>query len=118
MKFVSEGHLNNEKDHETLILGDFNTIFGGFYGGGTSTSSRKLYNRNVEARKSESITVPSLCFAASDSEDVFPHEDNPIVMSIITMSQIVHRILVDQGSSTDVMYWETFLGLHIPLDQL
>ncbi|KAL9297859.1 hypothetical protein ACSQ67_023755 [Phaseolus vulgaris] len=39
---------------------DFNTIFGGFFGRGTSTSSRKCYGRAImtpEARKSESSMV-------------------------------------------------------------
>jgi len=54
----------------------------------------------------------------SDSEDEFPHEDDYEVISVITMGRNVHRVLVDKGSSTDVMFWETFLGIKIPLDQL
>ena len=30
----------------------------------------------------------------------------------------MHRVLVDQGSSTDVMFWSTFNKLQLSLDQL
>jgi len=49
----------------------------------------------LETRKSEASTVSSLSFAASFSEDVFPHEDDSIVISVITMGRVVHRVLVD-----------------------
>jgi len=72
----------------------------------------------LEARKSESSMVPSLCFATSNSEDVFPHEEDPTVISVITMGRTMHRVLVGHGSLADVMYWEMFLGLQVPLGQL
>jgi len=34
------------------------------------------------------------------------------------MGRNVHRVLVDQGSLADVMFWSTFVGLQIPIDQL
>ncbi|XP_027905968.1 uncharacterized protein LOC114165580 [Vigna unguiculata] len=34
------------------------------------------------------------------------------------MGRNVHRVLIDQGSSTDVMFWDTFVGLQVPRDQL
>jgi len=69
-KRENKGDAVKEKDHETPLLEDYNTISGGFSGGGTSTSSQKLYNRAVmtlETRKPESSTITSLCFAASDT---------------------------------------------------
>jgi len=41
-----------------------------------------------------------------------------VVFSIITMGCNVHWVLIDQDSSTDVMFWHTYLGLQIPPDQL
>jgi len=49
---------------------------------------------------------------------VFPYEDDPVVISVITIGQNVHRVLIDQGSSTDVMFWGTFVNLQISLDQI
>lgn len=57
-------------------------------------------------------------FSDDDRLDVFPHEDDPVLISMIAMGRRVHRVLVDQGSSTDVMFWSTFTGLGIPFDQL
>jgi len=114
-------NLVDTTNHEAPILGDFNTIAGGFSRGGTSASSRKSYARAVmtlEKVKPDPRLIPYICFTTSDCEDIFPQEDDTIVISIITMGRNVHKVLVDQGSSTDVMFWETYLGLQIPLDQL
>ena len=54
----------------------------------------------------------------TDLDDITPHEDDLIVISIIVMGCNVYWILVDQGISIVVMFWETFVGLNIPQDQL
>lgn len=72
----------------------------------------------LETRKPELSLTPPFCFATSYFEDVFPHEDGPILISVITMGRTVPRVLVDQGSLGDVLFWEKFLELRVPLDQL
>jgi len=47
-----------------------------------------------------------------------PHEDDPVVISVVTVGRRVHRVLIDQGSSIDVMFWVTFNNLQLPPDQL
>ena len=47
-----------------------------------------------------------------------PHDNDPIVISFVTAGRMVHRALVDQGSSTDVMFWPTFEKLQLSTDQL
>jgi len=49
---------------------------------------------------------------------VVPYEDDPIVLLVIMMGRNVHTILIDQGSSENVMFWNTFIGLQILLDHL
>nr|KYP43716.1 Retrovirus-related Pol polyprotein from transposon 17.6 [Cajanus cajan] len=49
---------------------------------------------------------------------VSPHEDNLVVISAIIMGYNVKRVLVDQGSSADIMFWEAFVGMKIPTDRL
>jgi len=106
--------------HETPVLGDFNTIAGGFVGGGQTSSARKRYVRSVmtTAKIERSKKVPAIVFSSEDLKGVVPHEDDPIVLSVIMMGRNVHRVLVDQGSSADVMFWHTYTGLQIPTDQL
>jgi len=62
--------------------------------------------------------VPAIVLSSEDLKGVVPHEDDPIVLSVIMMGRNVHRVLVDQGSSADVMFWNTYAGLQIPTDQL
>ena len=50
--------------------------------------------------------------------DVVPHDNDPVVISVVTAGRKVHRVLVDQGSSADVMFWSTFNKLQLSLDLL
>jgi len=106
--------------HETPVLGDFNTTVGGFAGGGHTSSARKRYVRSVmtTAKIERPKKVSNIVFSSEDLKGVVPHEDDPIVLSVIMMGRNVHRVLVDQGSSVDVMFWNTYVGLQIPTDQL
>jgi len=46
----------------------------------------------------------TLTFSWEDMKDVYPHEDDPVVLSVVMMGRNVHRVLIDQGSLTDVMF--------------
>jgi len=59
-----------------------------------------------------------ITFTKEDLRDVVPHDNNPIVISLVTAGRMVHRVLVDQGSSTNVMFWPTFGKLQLSPDQL
>ena len=110
-----------DQTHETPIHKDLNTIAGGFLGGGSSTSKRKRYARAVmslDTKRYGRPIEPSLYFTSSNLEDVFPHEDDPVVVSVITIGRKVHRVLIHQESLIDVMFWEMFTNLQISTDQL
>jgi len=47
-----------------------------------------------------------------------PHDNDPVVISVVTAGRKVHRVLVDQGSSADVMFWSTFSKLRLSPDLL
>jgi len=49
-----------------------------------------------------------ITFKKADLQDVVPHDNDLVVISLITAGRRVHRVLVDQGSSADVMFWPTF----------
>ena len=49
-----------------------------------------------------------LAFMRADLRDVIPHDNDPVVVSVVTAGRKVHRVLVDQGSSADVMFWSIF----------
>ncbi|XP_020209685.1 uncharacterized protein LOC109794654, partial [Cajanus cajan] len=105
--------------HQQPIHGDFNTIAGGFAGGGTTSAACKRYTRSVlTVSEFRRPSQPEISFSDADYEGVAPHEDDPVVVSAIVMGYNVKRVLIDQGSSADILFWETFEGMKIPNDRL
>jgi len=96
-----------DQAHETPIYENLNTILGGFSRGGNFASKCKQYAQSLmslEARKPDHPPEPTLCFTSSNLEDVVPHEDDPVMISVVTVGRKVHKVLIDQESSTDVMF--------------
>jgi len=110
-----------DQGHEVPIHGEVNTISGGFLGGGCTASQRKKYTWEVmavEVQQVDQTPVVDLLFTKADLQDVIPHDNDPVVISLVTAGRTVHRVLVDQGSSADVMFWTTFNKLQLSTDQL
>ncbi|XP_068476506.1 uncharacterized protein [Phaseolus vulgaris] len=72
----------------------------------------------VEAQRLDQMPELDLVFTKTDLQDVVPHENDPVVISVVTAGRKVQRVLVDQGSSVDVMFWSTFNKLLLSPDQL
>ena len=90
--------LPADQGHEVPVHDEINTIARGFSGGGCSASKRKKYAREVmvvEARGSDQPTETDLCFTRADLGDVVPHEDDLVVISLVTVGRRVHRVLID-----------------------
>jgi len=62
----------------------------------------------VEAREPDQSPDPDLFFMKDDLQDVVLHDNDPVVILVVTVGRRVHRVLVNQRSSTDVMFWLTF----------
>jgi len=107
--------------HEVPVHGEVHTIVGGFSGGGCTASQRRRYARmvmSVEAQRTGDAFDVDLVFTKADREDVVPHDNDPVVISAVTAWRKLHRVLVDQGSSADVMFWTTFKTLQLSPDML
>ena len=107
--------------HEMPTHGEVHTISGGFSGGGPTASQRKKYVRSVSSVAEEFPDDPwksDLVFTRVDLRDVVPHDNDPVLISIVTAGRKIHRVLVDQGSSADVMFWSTFNKLQLSPDLL
>jgi len=103
------------------VHGEVRTIYGGFFGGGPTTSQRKKYARGVNSIDEKISGDPwesDLVFTRADLRDVVPHDNDPVIISVVTVGRKVHRVLVDQGSSADVMFWSTFNKLRLSPDLL
>jgi len=73
---------------------------------------------SVEAKRTDDAFDVDLVFTKVDLQDVVPHDNDPVVISVVTAGRKVHQVLVDQGSSVDVMFWTTFNKLQLSLDML
>lgn len=106
-------------DHVIPAKGDLNTIRGGFAGGRPTNSFRKRYARSVMSIAMEERTFPdhSPLFITTDNfEGVYPHEDDPMVISVVSTDYRVKRVLIDQGSSADIIYLDAFEKLGVDRD--
>ncbi|XP_072072043.1 uncharacterized protein [Arachis hypogaea] len=116
---TSGGKETNKWSTNTPPKGIINTISGGFTGGGETTSARK---RSYRAMLAIEGTTPHSNKDASDLEIIFnqkdicsaaPHADDPVVISIQTGELLVRKVLLDPGSSADVLFYTTFLKMKI-----
>ncbi|XP_068504607.1 uncharacterized protein [Phaseolus vulgaris] len=113
--------IGGDQGHEIPVHGEVHTISGGFSGGGCTTSQQKRYARtvmSVEAQEADDALDVDLVFTKADLRDVVPHDNDLVVISVVTVGRKVHRVLVDQGSSADVMFWMTFNKLQLSPDLL
>jgi len=49
----------------------------------------------VEAQEPDQLVEPDLCFTKADLGDIVPHEDDLVVISVVTVGRSVHRVLID-----------------------
>ena len=73
---------------------------------------------SVETQRTDDTFDVDLIFTKANLEDVVPHDNDPVVISAVTAGRKVHCVLVDQGSSVDVMFWTTFNKLQLSPDML
>jgi len=89
-----------------------NTISGGFAGGSESSTSRKEYMRYMmlldENAHRPLEQEPDITFIAKDYQGVVPHDDDPMVISLHIFNWNVKRVLIDPGSSVNILYSESF----------
>ena len=91
-------------------------ISGGFAEGGESSSARKAHLRSI--RSGEVIEVQAvsklplldttITFSDSDLEGCQHPHDYPLVIRAMVANKTIHRVLVDNGSSADIIFSSTF----------
>jgi len=73
---------------------------------------------SIEAQMADDAFDVDLVFTKADLHDVVPHDNDPVVISVVTVGRKVHRVQVDQGSLTDIMFWTTFNKLQLSPNML
>ena len=107
-------------------LGEIHVISGGFAGGGESSSARKAHLRSIRSADMEEIQAVSklpridttITFSDSDLEGCQHPHDDPLVIHAIVANTTVHRVLVDNGSSADIIFASAFDKMGIGREKL
>ena len=101
-------------------------ISGGFAVGGESSSARKAHLcsiRSLEIGEIQAVSkLPrfdtSITFSDSDLEGCQHPHDDPLVVRAIVANKAVHRVLVDNGSSADIIFTSAFDKMGIEREKL
>ena len=107
-------------------LGEIHVISEGFSGEVESSSARKAHLRSIRTGKMLEIQAISklpwldntITFSDSDMEGYQHPHDDPLVVRVVVANKIVHRVLVDNKSSTDIIFASTFDKMGIEREKL
>ena len=97
-------------------LREIHMISGGFAGGGESSSARKAHLRSIRSAEIAEVQAvsklprldTSITFSESDLEGCQHPHDDPLVIRAIVANKTVHRVLVDNRSSVDIIFASAF----------
>uniref|UniRef100_A0A2N9FLD8 Uncharacterized protein n=1 Tax=Fagus sylvatica TaxID=28930 RepID=A0A2N9FLD8_FAGSY len=106
-------------------LGEIHVITGGVAAGGTSRSSRKAYARQIhnvlvtqKMDKKPRLEDLPITFTEEDARKVFHPHDDALVVTLEIAGYSTRRVLIDNGSSADIIYLTAFQQMRIDKNQL
>jgi hypothetical protein len=93
--------------------------------GGTSRSSRKAYARQIhnvlvtqKTDKKPRLEDLPITFTEEDARKIFHPHDDALVVTLEIAGYSTRRVLIDNGSSVDIIYLTAFQQMKIGKDQL
>ena len=101
-------------------------ISGGFAGGGESSSARKAHVRSIRSGEVMEVQAVSklprldtaITFLDSDLEGCqHPHDDSLVIRTVVA-NKTIHRVLVGNGSSADIIFASVFDKMGIRREKL
>ena len=101
-------------------------IFRGFVGGGESSSARKAHLRSIKSGDSLEVQVVSklprldttITFSNSDMEGCQHPHDDQLVIKVVVANKTINRVLVDNGSLTNIIFALAFDKMGIGREKL
>ena len=107
-------------------LGEIHVILGGFVGGGESSSSRKAHLRSIRSGGVMEVQAMSklprlntaITFSDSDLEGCQHPHDDPLVIRAVVANKTIHQVLIDNGSSADIIFALAFDRMDIRREKL
>ena len=95
-------------------LGEIRIIIGGT-STGQSSKSKKTYLKVVQnvqlsgrSPRTRSMDEPAISFTDEDAKRIHHLHDNAIVITLLIADYTIRRVLVDNGSSADILYYPAF----------
>ena len=100
------------------VIGEIKTITGGPFTGGSFKSLKKTYQRQVNSVHmmppfKQKRTDQDMSFNEADTRGVKQPHNDPLVIMLTIEGFNIKRILVDNGSSTDIIYLPAFQQLKL-----
>ena len=107
-------------------LGEIQVVSRGFAGGGESSSARKAHLRSIRSAEIGEIQAvskqprldTSITFSDSDLEGCQHPHDDTLVIRVVVANKTVHRVLVDNESSADIIFTTAFDKMDIGREKL
>ncbi|XP_030963402.1 uncharacterized protein LOC115984522 [Quercus lobata] len=105
-------------------LGEIRIIVGG-NPMGQSSKSKKTYLKAVQnvqlsgrPPRTRLMDEPTISFTDEDAERIHHPHDDAIVITLLIADYTTRRVLVDNGSSADILYYPAFQQMRLGRDQL
>ncbi|XP_057958420.1 uncharacterized protein LOC131151190 [Malania oleifera] len=114
----------NANDKEKQVIGEIAMIFGGSASGGDSGGARKRYAKQVlsvekvEPNSKINRQGEDIIFDSRDEEGVQQPHDDTLVLSLLVANCKVRHVLIDNGSSVNIMLWSVLEGMKIGKERL
>ena len=107
-------------------LGEIHVISGGFTGDGESNSARKAHLCSIRSGEVLEVQAVSklprldtaITFSDSDLEGCQHPHDYPLVIRAVVANKTIHRVLVNNGSSSDIIFASAFDKVGIGRERL
>ena len=92
---------------------------------GQSSKSKKAYLKAVQSvqlsgrsPRARTMDEQAITFTDEDAERIHQPHDDAIVITLLIADYTTKRVLVDNGSSTDILYYPAFQQMRLGRDQL
>ncbi|XP_016177679.1 uncharacterized protein LOC107619966 [Arachis ipaensis] len=110
---TQHGQDRPNNSHPELPTRTINCISGGFAGGGATSSARKrsyqaIFSISADQSQQQPLpTSPQITFQTADHDNSVANLDDPVVISLQLGDLLVKKVLLDPGSSADVLFYST-----------
>ena len=105
--------------------GEIKMISGGLTAGRTLKSMKKAEGREINSIHSQVRPMkmpkndePNIVFFERDSRGIRQPHDNPLVIMLRVKEFNIHRVLINNGSSADIVYLPTFQQMKLDMKRI